>query len=206
MLWRTSVMILITMTLAFSCQGQRTGGGVHGGGMSGSGHRPTSGVPEGLPNTSHGNFRFRHFRNFAGYGAIPWVYPWDCWDWSLDGNWCASSPRPTESYAESPQNGGGAPIMIEANAPTKPAQPLEPPKIIEVSTGKEVTQSHSSPPSLPTLFVLANGKRLKARRYMLTADFADIEVGGEHRRFAMNQLNTQQTIAANRKRGIEIII
>jgi hypothetical protein len=75
--------------------------------------------------------------------------------------------------------------------------------VIEVSTGKEDPPSQPGP---PTLFVMANGDRLEARRYMLTADFLDIEVGQQHRRVPMSQLNVQQTIAANRERGIEIRI
>jgi len=73
--------------------------------------------------------------------------------------------------------------------------------VIEVSTGKEDPPSQSGP---PTLFVMANGDRLEARRYMLTADFLDIEVGQKHRRVPMSQLNVQQTIAGNHERGIEI--
>ena len=57
---------------------------------------------------------------------------------------------------------------------------------------------------MPTLFVLSNGNHLEGRRYMLTADFVDIEVGGQRRRVPVSELNIQQTIAANLARGIEI--
>lgn len=206
MLWRPIVMILIGTTLAVSCEGQRAGGGMHGGGMPGGGHGPGFGIAGGFPNAPfRGNFRFRHFRNFGGYGAfwIPWAYPWDCSYWSLDanGNWCGDSPQNSESYAGSAQKDFVAPIIIERSAPAAPAPPPEPPKIIEVPTGKEAPPSQASP---PTLFVLANGNRLEARRYMLTADFVDIEVGGQHRRVPISQLNIQQTIAANHERGIEV--
>jgi hypothetical protein len=51
---------------------------------------------------------------------------------------------------------------------------------------------------------MANGDRLEAHRYMLTADYLDIEVGQQHRRVPVSQLNVPQTIAANHERGIEI--
>ena len=41
---------------------------------------------------------------------------------------------------------------------------------------------------------------------MLTAEAVDIEVGGKHRRVPMSELSVEQTIAANRERGIEIRI
>jgi hypothetical protein len=68
-----------------------------------------------------------------------------------------------------------------------------------------VTETPSSRPG-PTVFVLANGNRLEALRYMLTMNFADIEVGRQHRRIPISQLNVQQTVAANHERGIEIKI
>jgi hypothetical protein len=84
-----------------------------------------------------------------------------------------------------------------------PALPPEPPKIVEAPASAETAPSQ---PVLPALFVLANGERLEARRYMLTAESVDIEVGGKHHRVPMTELNVEQTIAANRERGIEIRI
>src|SRR5215469_7981467 len=108
MLRQPIVMILIGAVFAVSCEGQRASGGMHGGGMPGSGHRPDIGIAGGFPNAPfRGNFGFRYFRNFGGYGAFwtPWAYPWNCSYWSLDanGNWCGDSPRTSESYVSSTQ-------------------------------------------------------------------------------------------------------
>ena len=206
---RAITMVLIALMLAFPCVGQRMGGGMHGGGFTVGGPRPGFGGHPGFPNGPfRGQFRLRHFRNFGGFGPVWWGYPgwgspWNCWYWSLDshGNWCGDSPRTRESYASPAQNSLAAPIIIQRGAPAAAALPPEPPKVIEVSTGKEDPPSQPGP---PTLFVMANGDRLEARRYMLTADFLDIEVGQKHRRVPMSQLNVQQTIAGNHERGIEI--
>jgi len=205
--WRPIAMVLIVAMLAAGCHGKRASGGMHGGAMPGGGQSPSFGGHPGFANTPfRGNFGFSHFRNFGGYGAdwIPWADPWNCWYWSLDahGNWCGDSPQTSESYASSAQNSFATPVIIEKSAPAAPVLPPEPPKMIEVPTGKETP----SQPGPPTLFVLANGDRLEARRYMLTADFVDIEVGGQRRKLPMSQLNIQQTIAANHERRIEIKI
>jgi len=208
MLWRPIAMVLIVAMLAAGCHGKRASGGMHGGAMPGGGQSPSFGGHPGFANTPfRGNFGFSHFRNFGGYGPIwiPWDYSWNCWYWALDahGNWCGDPPQTSESYASSSQNGFATPVIIERSAPAAPALRPEPPKIIEVPTGKETPPSQ---PALPALFVLANGERLEATRYMLTVDFLDVDVGRQHRRVPISQLNIQQTLAANHERGIEIKI
>ena len=211
---RPITMVLIVLMLAFPCVGQRAGGGMHGSGMSMGGPGPGFGGRPGFPNRPFFQFGFRHFRNFGGFGGLWWGYPgwgslgwdspWNCWYWSLDprGNWCGDSPQSSDPYASSAKNGYATPIIIQSGAPAAPTPPPEPPKVIEVSTtGKENPPSQSGQ---PTLFVMANGDRLEAHRYMLTADYLDIQVGQQRRRVPMSQLNVPQTIAANRERGIEI--
>jgi hypothetical protein len=208
MLWRPIVMILIGATLAISCEGQRAGGGIHGGGMPGGGHGPGFGVAGGFPNIPfRGNFRFRHFGNFGGYGAFwtPWAYPWDCWYWSLDanGNWCGDSPQTSESYAGSAQKDFVAPIIIDRSAPAAPAPPPEPPKLIEVPPPKEAPVAKPLP---ATLFILKDGGRLESRRYLLTDQSLKIEDGREQHTIPVSALDLDATIAANHERGIEVTI
>jgi len=195
MLWRLIAMILIGSTLAVPLEGQRAGGGMHGGGRPVGGHGPGFVITGGFPSAPfRGNFGFRHFRNFGWYGGawIPWDYPGWGYPWQSRGG-----------YTGSAQNSVAAPIIIERSAPAVPALPPEPPKIVEAPASTETAPSQ---PALPALFVLANGERLEARRYMLTAEAVDIEVGGKHRRVPMSELSVEQTIAANRERGIEIRI
>ena len=84
----------------------------------------------------------------------------------------------------------------------QPARVPESPKLIELPDIKDAAATPK--PDLPTLFVFANGDKLEARRYTLTPDFLRVEIGRQQRTIALDKLNVDATIAANRERGIDL--
>lgn len=206
MRWQT-VVLLAGLMLAAPLHGQRMGGGMRGVGISGGGF--SFGSRPGFPGGRFGrNFRFRHFNNFGGWGAfwIPWDYPWDYWDLpSFRDDWYGNrgkdSPQSNESYDGPAQNGSTPPVIIVRSDQPAPTRPSEPPKIIEVPADNESSPLATKP---PTLFVLANGTRLEARRYLLSANSLQIDLDDARRTIPIRELDLKETIAANRERGIEI--
>jgi hypothetical protein len=83
----------------------------------------------------------------------------------------------------------------------QPARVPESPKLIELPDTKDAA---TPKPDLPTLFVFANGDKLEARRYTLTPDSLRVEIGRQQRTIALDKLNIDATIAANRERGIDL--
>jgi hypothetical protein len=51
---------------------------------------------------------------------------------------------------------------------------------------------------------LANGERLEARRFLLTASNLSVSVDRHERTIPLDMLDLEATIAANRERGIEL--
>jgi hypothetical protein len=213
MSWRVVATLLFGSMLAVSVEGQRVGGGFHGGGVIVSGHGASFGGRHGVPfGPFRGNFGFNRFRNFGGYGGfwIPWDYPWDySWGyWDLPSfrdswyeNWARGLPQPNETYDARAQSGSAAPVIIVRSDLPAPTRSPEPPKLFEVPVDKE---SSPSATQSPTLFVLTNGTRLEAHRYVLTLNSLDIELERGRRTVPISQLDLPQTIAANRERGIEL--
>jgi hypothetical protein len=58
----------------------------------------------------------------------------------------------------------------------------------------------------PTIFILANGERLEARRYVLTASNLSLSIGRQERTVPLDVLDIDATIAANHVRGIDLRI
>jgi len=61
-----------------------------------------------------------------------------------------------------------------------------------------------SQPTPPAVFVLANGERLEAADYVLTADSLRVNQKGSQRTIPMSALDRNATVAANRQRGVEL--
>ena len=59
---------------------------------------------------------------------------------------------------------------------------------------------------MPAVFVLTNGERLEAHRYMLTADHLSVTVDRQQRTFPLTMLDLKGTMAANRERGTDLRI
>ena len=148
--------------------------------------------PRGPNNGPH--FGYRRFRN-NGWGFVPSYYPlWDDDVFSSD----FEPEREPVVNVPPPQV-----IVVEREDRRAPLPPPEPPKLIEVP---DTPHASAAKPQPPTLFVFANGEQLEARRYTLTADWLQVEVGRQRRTIALSALDLDATIAANRERGIDLRI
>ncbi len=203
-LWLALLTISILLAVPVAAQhgggGSSSGGGSHGGGShAGSGsHSSGNGINGVRPPGPIGSFQrgYRRYGNY-GYGYGPWYYP----GWGFDGGF--------DSYVEpGPEdNASGPPVVLMQSGDRRPAAPAavsEPPRIIEAPQSKEADAP--TKPEPPTLFVLTNGERLESSRYTLTADSVRVEVGREERTISLAKVNIDATLAANRGRGIDLMI
>ena len=177
--------LTISAMIALPAQGQARGGGasvsVGGAHVGGGGH--------GFPNGSRRGYG--RYRNYGGFYA-PWYYP--DWGWDLG----------PSDYAEPPEQPASPPVIVMQSRDDnrQPAPVPASPKLIELPDSKDA--SSASKPDLPTLFLFANGEKLEARRYTLTPDSLYVFVGRQQRTIALDKLNVDATIAANRERGIDL--
>jgi hypothetical protein len=177
-------LLTISILITAPAQGQARGGGF----QSGGGLRISGGAGHGFPSGAR-----RGYSRYRNYGSAfaPWYYPY--WD----GGW--DLPDSSEPPAE-----GASPSVIVLQSRDdnrQPARVPESPKLIELPDTKDAA---TSKPDLPTLFVFANGDKLEARRYTLTPDSLRLEIGRQQRTIALDKLNIDATIAANRERGIDL--
>jgi len=180
-------------------QAQRAGGGFGGSGAQISVGRMPGGHGIGangsngfLPQRSVLGLRTHRERGFGAFW-LPWYYP----GWDDDYLWnLPSYQQPVNTT--SPQV-----IVLENKDPGPPAQPVEPPKLVELAPSREAS---STKPQPPTLFLLKNGERLESRTYLLTAQSLQIDVGSERRTIPVSSLDLDATIAANHQRGTEVIV
>src|SRR5271157_5794866 len=186
-------LLMMAILVAAPTQAQRGGGGFHGGGIGmPGGNGPRFGGRPGFPNGS-----FSHhsgYGRFRNYGSV-----FDAWDYPYWGE------EPFESYPEPSVNVPPPPVLVLESRECRSPEPVpEPPKLIEVP--QTTKAGATSKPDPPTLFVFANGERLEARRYMLTADSLRVEIGRQQRTISLDKLDLDATIAANRERGIDLKI
>ena len=195
-----TISLLIAVPAAAQHGGGSSGGGSHGGGShAGSGSHPGSngmnGTRPGAP-ISSSRRGYRRYGNY-GWGYGPWYYP----GWGFDDSFDSyTEPEPEE-------NAPGPPVVLMQSSDrhaSAPAPVSEPPRLIEAPLSKEADEP--TKPEPPTLFVLTNGERLESSRYTLTANTVRVEVGREERTISLAKLNIDATIAANRERGIDLMI
>jgi len=178
-------LLTVSILVVAPAQAQRAGGGarvsVSGGAHSGRGHGFPNGPARG----------YSRYRNYGGFYA-PWYYP--DWGWDLG----------PSDYAEPPEQPASPPVIVMQSRDDnrQPAPVPASPKLIELPDSKDA--SSASKPDLPTLFLFANGEKLEARRYTLTPDSLYVFVGRQQRTIALDKLNVDATIAANRERGIDL--
>jgi hypothetical protein len=200
-----AISILIAVPAAAQHGGGSSGGGSHGGGGSHpSGGNGMSGVRPGAPN---GSFHrgYRRYGNY-GWGNYGWGYsPWYYSDWDFDQPYDFDS---TPDPGPAPEaNASGPPVVLMQSSnrhASAPAPVSEPPRIIEAPQSKEADAP--TKPEPPTLFVLTTGERLEASRYTVTANSVRVEINREERTISLSKLNIDATIAANRERGIDLMI
>ena len=105
-------------------------------------------------------------------------------------------PRALQQAATAPAPGTAAqPPVPDPNAPQ--AVIWEAPE----TPGKKPTPAQPTPPAV---FVLSNGDRVETTRYMVTVNAVRVEQNGMQRTIPLNELNVDQTVAANKARGLNI--
>jgi hypothetical protein len=179
--------ILVTVPV----QAQRGGAMFHGGGPGVFG-RPSPGI------IGRGCCPFHPFpRHFPRFGT-PAIFVG-----GLDYPFWYDEPSGYEHNYEPAVNTPGwlPPSQEQHLAVTTPVVPLSP-KIIDVPGAADT--SAAAKPRMPVLFVLANGDRLEAHRYTLTADFLYVDGGGQRRKIPLAALDRDTTVAVNHQRGIDL--
>jgi hypothetical protein len=58
----------------------------------------------------------------------------------------------------------------------------------------------------PAVFILANGERLEASRFLISASLLSVSIDRQLRNVPINMLNLQATLSANHDRGIDLRI
>lgn len=192
-------LLLMTATLL---PAQRAGAG------AGSAGHPSGG---GSGTGAHGNRvtirsgnGHRGHNNGNGYGAG--LYPWyggyaDYWDdpWAY-GDYGPNGPPNQPGYQ--PQS-NAAPSVIVMQSPQRmaPAAPAPSPKLVEVPLDGPATPAKEQPPAM---FVLQNGQHLESDRYTVSDKSVIIDVGRQQRTIPLSDLDMNETMAANRQRGVDI--
>jgi thiol-disulfide isomerase/thioredoxin len=67
-------------------------------------------------------------------------------------------------------------------------------------------QSRNAKPLPKTVFVLASGESIESDNYTIRSGYADVVVGDQQRRIALNELDMKTTLAVNHKRGVDLKI
>jgi hypothetical protein len=198
-------VVLFTLLVAFiltgSLQAQRAGG-MSQGRAAGVGIRSGFGGQRGLSNGFRGfpprsGFFSRPFhprRDGFGNVFVPYFFPYEEPYWY------------EEPYAEAVANMHAPPVVIqrreERQAPTPAAIPASP-QVIEVPGVANAAAIKTVP---PTIFILKNGERMEARRFVLTANNLSVSIDRQQRTVPLEMLDINATITANRELGIDLRI
>jgi hypothetical protein len=99
---------------------------------------------------------------------------------------------------------GPAVIRVQPGRSRPLAQePAASPKVTELPG---TPGSAASKPLPPATFILTNGERLEAQRYLLTHDNLYVTVDRQQRTIPLGMVDVNATIAADRARGIDLRI
>jgi hypothetical protein len=205
-------LILTTVSL----QAQRMSGGGHGGSHGGVAHAAVSNRGAAIGITGGEGFaRGRGFNRRRGFGYGYGYWPGYYWDaglgWDLP-YWDYVDFPPTDVPPDSyyppdgqasrySNNPSSRPVIVTRDR--GPATPVESPKLIEIPLPNDKSVARTQPPAL---FVLNDGEKLESRRYVLSADSLQIDIGRKQRTIPISALNVDATIAANQERGIDVSV
>jgi hypothetical protein len=181
--------LLVTLVLNGSLEAQRAGAASRGN-PAGSGLHPGS-VRQGRLANRFGPRRgfiaggFHRHRGYGGYGSVflPYDEPFEY-----------EQPEP-----EATASGPTPPVVASrvAEPPVPKAQVIEIPSAASSAAAKVLP---------PTVFVLANGERLEARRFVLTASLLSVSIDRQLRTVPLEMLDINATVTSNHERGIDLQI
>jgi hypothetical protein len=103
-----------------------------------------------------------------------------------------------QSDAEAAVNSSMPPLLI----PRKPDS-IPKSQFIEIPSAANAAAPKIPPPAV---FILANGERLEARRFVLSASLLSVSIDRQQRNVPLNMLDLQATLSANHERGIDLRI
>jgi len=109
-------------------------------------------------------------------------------------------------WYDEPSESESPPFIIVQPDKSEPATrkiPAVSSQIIEVPGTASLAASKPSPPAI---FILRNGERFEARRYLLTHDNLSLTVDRRQRTIPLAMLDLDAAVAANRERGIDLRI
>jgi len=194
--------LLVALLLTGSLEAQRAGGMLQGhvvGLPARSGSAEQRGFSHELPPPRGlGNGFFpghSHHHHHGGYGAALFPY------FPPDGEafWYGQA-EPEEMTAEPEM-----PVGVERGDMgqwwRRELPPIKP-KLIEVPTSRNATAAKV----LPTVFILTDGEQVESRRFLLTANNLSVSIDRHERIIPIEMLNLDATVAANRKRGVDLRI
>jgi hypothetical protein len=115
-------------------------------------------------------------------------------------------PEPAEVQASPPQVVVIREPQESAAAPTPPAPN---PQVTEVSTSApaQVHAAARAAEKRPTIFLLADGREIRAQRYTITDHFVYVvEARSKTLKIPLGEINVEATVARNRLQGIDLQI
>ncbi len=188
--------VVIAFILIGSVQGQRAGGMFNG-------HPARVGIHSGFAGQHGPGFskkRFFHDRfhlHHDGFGSFvaPYSFPY------------YEVPYWYEQPAEAVEN-VTAPLVIfgereQLNAPAPATAVPASPQLIELPG---FATSKVAKPLPATIFILKDGQRFEARRYVLTAKDLSITIGRQQRTVPLDAVDIDATVNANHEHGIDLRI
>jgi len=103
------------------------------------------------------------------------------------------------ALSEEPGPGPGSQVY----GPPERERPPAAAEMIEIPT---TVRPNEAKPPLPALFVLTNGERLEAQRFVLTVSSLSVSIDRRERVIPLEALDLEATTAANRERGVSLQI
>jgi hypothetical protein len=179
MLRAASLALLLAFVLTPPLEAQRTGAGFRG-----FANVPRQTVHVGQRGLSHG----QSYGGGLGVLFSPYFLP--------DG-------EPYWSGEPGPEPVGTEPEPPVVYAPPERERPPAAAQVIEIPVAADLKEVK---PPAPTMFVLTDGERLEAQRFVLTVSSVSVSIGRRERVIPLEALDLDATAAANRERGINLQI
>ncbi len=181
-------MTLLSIALVVGCaQAQHGAAGFHGMSAGPSGHSGFQGnhhIGAGFERHGINGFNHHHRNRFFYPYYWPYDYPYD------DG---MDYEQP---YTQVVERESAPPAAVPA-PPTPPAKA----QVIEIPVA---TNAAATKPLPPAIFILANGDRLEASRFVLTSNNLSVSVNRRQRTIPLEQIDLDASVAANHERGIDL--
>jgi hypothetical protein len=109
-------------------------------------------------------------------------------------------------YTKLPAKAPSPRTNLEASPTVSGTKPVVKPASQQKETQSNAQATSPLPPPPPAVFILSNGERVEATRYVLTVDSVLIQKEGAERSIPLSSINMTATLAANHARGVDLNI